>query len=327
MIGNTENALLKDAAETWLRRKCQSVSERTGWDYETYLRPVLAFFGQMRLEQIDIDRIVDYRAQRSTTAGPDRINHECNTLQQILASAGLWEPIARHYRPMKRRRGSGAGRRVGEEELRHLLAVASRRTKWRVAYLCTLIEVNTGCGPSEVLHLRLGDIDYGQREIRFVEGTKTAFRVRSLPMTDDCLWAVQQLEDIARQKGATMPEHYLVLGRAKSRGGEADPTVPATSFKRAWYTLRAEAAKTYPVLAGVRRYDMRHTSLSMMAENPNVDAATFEKVAGWGPGSRMLAQRYHHEVRRRKEVCVSAVNGFRPERAVPVKMVAIGGKR
>ena len=310
--GSQKNVPFRDASELWLRRKRQSVSERTGWDYETYLRPLLAFFGEMRLKQVHIGHIVEYRAQRLVTAGPDRINHECNTLQQILTSAGLWAPIARHYKPMKRPRGSGAGRRIGEEELRHLLSVASRRIKWRIAYLCTLVEVNTGCGPSEVLHLRLGDIDYQNREVRFVEGTKTAFRVRNLPMTEDCMWAVRQLEDIAREKGARLPEHYLVLGRAKSRGGEADPAHPATSFKRAWYSLRQEASKTYPVLAGVRRYDMRHTSLSMMAENPNVDAATFEKVAGWGPGSRMLAQRYHHEIRRRKEVCVSAVDGFRP---------------
>ncbi|HTR22716.1 MAG TPA: tyrosine-type recombinase/integrase [Terriglobales bacterium] len=307
-----ENALFKDASEIWLRRKRQSVSERTGWDYETYLRPVLGFFGEMRLAEINIDHIVEYRAARLSTAGPDRINHECNTLQQILTGAGLWAPIAQHYKPMKRPRGTGAGRRVGPEELRHLLEVASGRTKWRIAYLCTLVEVSTGCGPSEVLHLRLGDIDQTKREIRFIEGTKTIFRKRDLPMNDDCLWAVQQLEAIARDKGATAPEHYLVLGRATSRGGHADPTRPATSYKRAWYSLRKEAAKKFPALAGVRRYDMRHTSLSMMAENPNVDAATFEKVAGWGPGSRMLAQRYHHEIRLRKEICVSAVNGFRP---------------
>jgi hypothetical protein len=40
------------------------------------------------------------------------------------------------------------------------------------------------------------------------------------------------------------------------------------SWKKAWYALRAEAGKKFPRLAKLRRYDLRHHSLTRLMEDP-----------------------------------------------------------
>lgn len=301
----------EEAARLWFPGKAQTVAPRTAIEYRNYVRGLLRFFRDIKLKDIHIGHIVEFRTERLLRAGPDRVNHECNTLMQIMEPAGLWAPIAKRFKPLRKPR-RGPGQRVEEEALRWLIEVASTKTKWRIAYLCTLVEINTACGPSEVLGLRLQDVNFVERAVTFVVGTKTdRDRIRTIPMTDDCFWALRELELIAREKGSCLPLHYLVLGRAKAQGQKPDPTKPATSFKKAWGSLRIEAAKRFPSLRTVRRYDMRHTSATMMAENPDVDLPTLKKVLGHGPFSRLAIEHYFHESMKRKRLCVSTMDGLR----------------
>jgi hypothetical protein len=146
------------AAELWMELKSQGVNERTAWDYKHYLRALARFFSQLKLADIHIGHIVEYRQQRLVSAGPDRINHEINTLQQLLKMAGLWEPIARVYKPMKRPM-RGPGQAPLDEEIGWMFEVASTRKRWKRAMLCSMLSANTTCGPGEIKKLRLRDID------------------------------------------------------------------------------------------------------------------------------------------------------------------------
>ncbi len=308
------------AARSWQEVKNQEVTKGTARHYEACLRPLRAFFGQLPLKDIHIGHIAEYRKQRQEprlvegrifSAGPSHINQEISALSQILDRAGLWTPIARHYKPMRKPRG-GPGQRVELPALQWLFQVAQRKPRWRVAYLVSLISANTAAGPEEILNLRLRDLRFDDRLVTFVQGTKRdGERVRTIPMTDDCLWAMKELELMALEKGATQPEHYLLPHRARIAGAKPDPTRHQTHYRKGWDNLRKEAAKKFPSLTRVRRYDLRHTALTMMCEDPNVDLPTLRKIAGHGPGSKLVIEHYFHESLKRKRVAVQSLDGLR----------------
>ena len=218
-----------DAADAWLAAKRQEVGPGTARLYGASLRQLKAFFGQLPVRDIHIGHVVEYRRRRQEphtyqgrifTAGPSRINHEICTLSQIMDRAGCWAPIAKHYKPMRKPRG-GPGQRVPLEELKHLLAVAQRKARWKIAYLCSVVSANTAAGPGEILSLRIKDINFNAKPeplVSFVEGTKRdRERIRSIPMTADCEWALRELVKIARSKGAVAPEHHLLPHGRTSR--------------------------------------------------------------------------------------------------------------
>ena len=104
------------------------------------------------------------------------------------------------------------------------------------------------------------------------------------------------------------------------------------SYRKAWEALRKEASKKFAALAHVRRYDLRHTALTMMAEDPNVDAPTLKKIAGHGPGSKMIETHYFHQSIARQKVAVQGLNGLCNVDAVgrptyPVELTAAAGVR
>jgi integrase len=319
-IADGKNISFIAAAEIWQQVHNQEVSPGTAKHYEDCLRPLRAFFGKMRLSDIHIGHIVEYRQQRQIghlvngrhfSAGPSRINQEIATLSQIMERAGLWESVARHYRPMRKPR-VGPGQRIPVEELHYLFEVAEKKPRWKLAYLASLVCINTTALPKEVLSLRLRDLNFGEQLVSFVEGTKRdGARVRTVPMTDDCRWALAELLRIAEKKGCCRPEDYLFPHRAHEKGALPDPTRHQTHFRTAWEHLRKEAAKRHPSLARVRRADLRPTSISMMCDDPNVDLATIRKIAGHGPGSRLTIETYHHANVARKRTAVSSLNGLR----------------
>lgn len=298
------------ASDLWLELKQQSVNERTAWDYKHYLRALHRFFAEIKLADIHIGHIVEYRRQRSISAGPDRINHEVNTLQQILKMAGLWEPIAPVYKPLKRP-VRGPGQAPLEEEIAWMFEIASTRKRWKRAMLCSMLSANTTCGPGEIRHLRLQDIDLNGNVFNIVEGAKNEYRERPIPLNADARWAMLQLLDMARDLGAELPAHFLLPHRAHKRGEKPDPTVPMGSWKKAWYAIRTEAAKRYPKLKTLRMYDLRHYAITSLLENPAVSEQTIKDVAGHV--SKKILERYSHIRIARKKAALSALEGLRKE--------------
>jgi integrase len=264
----------------------------------------------LRLSDISIELLVEYRTERLVTAGAGLTNHEINALGQVLDKAGLWVPIKRHYKQLPVRKHGSIGQRIGQEELVHLFACAQKNPRWRLAYLCSLVCASTTCGPSEILNLRLGNIKWEEQMVHIIEGTKTNDRVRIIDMNEDGFFALSELELIARQKGSCLPEHYLLPHRADEAGGKPDPTRHMLSYRKAWSQLRLQAAKKYPHLATVRRYDLRHTSISMLCENPAMDIQTIHQIVGHAPGSKLVTDVYFHASRKRKKAAVQTLQGI-----------------
>lgn len=317
--GELGNSTLVEVWPLWWEQKRQYLSDKTRDCYKDYYRALASFFGMLKLDEIHIGNIIEYRAYRLPTAGAGLINHEVNALAQVLDMAGLWAPIKRHYKQLPVRKRGSIGQRIGQEELIHLFACAQRNPRWRLAYLCSMVCAATTCGPSEILNLRLGNIKWEEQMVHIIEGTKTDDRVRIIDMNEDCFMAMRELELIARQKGSCLPEHYLLPHRADKAGGKPDPTRHMISYRKAWSQLRKEAAKKYPHLATVRRYDLRHTSISLLCENPEMDKNTIHEIVGHAPGSKLITDIYFHAARRKKKAAVNTLQGMTKPKIEPEK--------
>lgn len=286
-----------EAATVWLDSHRRNIGPTSIAEYDKNIKRLLAFFSDLTLAEIHIGHLEQYQHHRSEgegfgrKAGPSRINHELNTLSQILTRAGLWGPLAPYYRPLKMPRPS-AGKALTDDQQDDLFRVACSRPRWKVAYLCSLITANTTAGPGELRMLRLRDIDPERQlapfgTITVVLGAKNEQRIRTIPLNQTAGEAVRELLARARELGAVNPNHFLLPHRADTARGTADPTKPQTSWKKAWDKLRKAAGMPH-----LRMYDLRHTVITRLLEDENVSERTVIELAGHV--SKKMLDTYSH---------------------------------
>jgi integrase len=312
-----------EAAPIWLAEHKAAIAHKTFTDYEYYIRMLDRFFGELRLDEIHAGHLQAYVAERSETAGPNCINHELNTVKQILARAGLWNEVAKFYQPLKVGAPTvGQAMEPSAEQL--LFEIASTEPRWRVAYLCSILTATTTAGPSEISHLHVNDITLGEcagapmGTLRVRDGLKNGHRERIVPLNASSQWAAGQLlkryfKIIRRRKLEPDPEHFLLPGRARST--PYDPWKPMGSWKKAWGSLRAKAG-----MPTLRMYDLRHHCLTKLMEDPEVSEQTIEEMAGHAISSRMK-KRYSH-IRMRPKSEATAKLELKLEKKPPASVAA-----
>jgi integrase len=294
-----------NAANIWLDAHQVHIAPGTVRDYQQCIRTLLVFFRDLKLDAIHIGHFEQYQRMRtagegwSRPAGPSRINHELNTLSQILNRAGLWAAIAPHYQPLPLPRPN-VGRALEVNEAERLFRVAGSNPRWLVAYCCALISANTAADGGAIRHLRLRNIHLEPASIDIEEGEKNKYRVRSIPLNEPALWAMKQLLKRARSKGSTEPNHYLLPHRARNGGKGFDPTRPMFAWRGAWDQLRVEAG-----LPKLRFKDLRHHALTNLLEDENVSERTVIDLAGHV--GRAMLERYSHIRMRTKREAVDAL--------------------
>lgn len=287
------------ASTIWFAEHRADISPKTQADYTQYLRPLQQFFGEMVLRQIHIGHFQQYQkwrheawtdaTGRTRSAGPSAINHELNTVAQILDRAGLWTEIKRFYKALPQPRSRVGKALKDEAEERQLFDVAATNPRWKVAYWAGLLTANTGAGPNEIRHLRLQDLSLRSTPpyIQIREGLKNDYRQRTLPLNRSALWAVNQLLKRAQRIGCCEPEHYLLPHRARTRGEGWDFNQPIGSWKKAWQSLRIAAG-----MPTLRMYDLRHHALTKIYEQPEVSEQVATEIAGH-EGTKMRAHYSH----------------------------------
>ena len=284
------------AAPLWLADHKAAIAAKTHADYEFFIRCLNRFFGELPLEAIHMGHMNAYVAERSATVGACSINHELNTLKQVLECAGEWSEIAKFYKPMKVPK-STVGQALEPKDEDRLFRVASTNHRWQIAYWSSVLTATTTAGPGEISHLHLNDISFVEDAggclgtLRVRDGLKNGFRERLLPLNSSSRWAIGQIlrryEKLCKRLGiATDPEHYILPGRKQS--APYDPTKPMGSWKHAWNSLR-EAAE----LPKLRMYDLRHHAITKLMEDPDISERTVEEMAGHALSSRMK-KRYSH---------------------------------
>jgi integrase len=216
---------LPEARKVWLTSRKPFIGKKTYADYGKYLVPLVKFFGtKIRLAAITSQHIRDYQNSRLQTCGASAINHELCVLVQMLKRARLWSAIADDYQPLPLPK-SECGIALSDAESERLIRIAGSNPDWISAYLYILLGLNTTAGPSEVLTLRLMDVDLEKQIIRIQpEGAKNEWRVRVIPLNQTALGAVRLALDRARECGSGQPQHYLFPFRVKRNMW--DPTRP-----------------------------------------------------------------------------------------------------
>jgi integrase len=314
------NIAFPAAAAAWLDAHAQHISLGTVRDYRNCIKALTPFFSKLRLGQIHIGHLEQYQQMRSRGAGlpgvgPSRVNHELNTLSQILARAGLWQPMAELYKPLPLPR-SKVGCAISADDEERLFRMARSNPRWLVAYCCSLITANTTAGPNEIRHLKFADLDIETPAIRISDGVKNEYRRRTIPLNELAAWAVRTLAHRARELGAVAPEHYLLPHRAKNGRKGFDVTRPISSWRGAWKKLRVAAG-----LPELRMYDLRHHAITRLLEDEDVSERTVIELAGHV--SRAMLERYSHIRMRTKREAVDSLAKKGPQPAHRAALVLV----
>lgn len=241
----------EQAFDIWLELHKEEIRDRTYKDYLFYSKRLKKFFGPLKLSQIHIGNIIEYRRQRG--AGAEIVNHEICALKQVMEMAGLWDLIEKYYKPMKRPRWTPPKVLTQDQEMRFFRVVAGqincyhekrpgRYHPWAVAYWTASLSNNTSAIGKELRMVQLKHLllDHNPPKIHIDdEKAKNEFRGRRIPLNDTALKRINQLRDRAHSLGSRQPDDYLFP--LKTREGY-NPKLPASPwFIRSAFTSMREA--------------------------------------------------------------------------------------
>lgn len=287
------------AAEIWLELHRDAISHRTYTDYRFYIRTLNKTFGPqapgekgMLLSQIHIGHIMAYRRERQKTAGAWCINHEMTTLKQIMELGGLWDLIAKHYKPLKIEQ-TGPPRVLSADEEEKFFRVVSQKEGWQVAYWATSLTSNTTAFGCELRFLQLKHLhlDKNPPQIHIPDDkVKNEFRARVIPLNATALEQVNRLLERARKLGAHLPEHYLFPFRVKK--GSYDVTRPASAFfiRSAFRSMKKALG---PEFAWLQPRHFRNQCFTKLFESGAPD----ETIISIGGHAAIKMSRYYSRIR------------------------------
>jgi integrase len=300
----------KDAAAVCLddELKFSSLSPRTHEDHLAFVDMLNHFFGGLVLQNIHAGNILNYqkdrlagRIGRAQGAGPDKINHEVSYLSHVLDKAGLWKTLKPHVNRLVVPK-SKRGRALEPEEEKRLVICAASDPRWEVAYCGSMATINCGVGPSEIVHIRLQDVDMRGKVVRIRERVKNQYRERNVPFTATIQWLFSKLlkryyKICERQGVDPHPDHYILpYLQTANRHNEMrlsagtpsyDLTKPMSSWRSAWESLREKAG-----LPWLRRYDLRHHVATKWMEDKEISGDTVESMMGHG--TAQMKRDYEH---------------------------------
>lgn len=309
--------------------------------------PLIKFFGQKRVCDINIDSIRAYQRARQKQVGPKTINLETALLSAVLKAAKIWKRVEEDYKqlPVKKR---GPGRALEPEEEELLFETAQSKTGWDAVFLAALVASNTTCRGYELHYLRLENVDLVDRKL-VIGKSKTEAGYREIPLNPPALWGCAKLLERANALSSSKPDHYVFPGfrykhtKDQNRGSGYDPLKPQRSWRSAWRSLRKEAAKragrraaeealnegksiaraigawrkAAAPFVGLRFHDLRHTAITKLAEGKASDQ-TIMSISGH-LDKEMLTY-YSHIRDRVKQKAVDAIATYHPEKpaVIPV---------
>jgi hypothetical protein len=220
-----------EAAGHWLEiKKLHTKKPRTIEMYEWYIRNLKKEFGELLLSQIHIGHLLEYQRQRRMSAGASCVNHELNTLAQILKMAELWDLIEKHYRPLPLPNWTQPKVLTAAEEER-FFRIASGNPDWSVAYWAVSLTNNTSAMGIELRHLQLQHVFLEQDPPTIhIPDTKVKneFRARVVPLNAVAAKQARRIVERANRLGAWRPEHYIFPFRLKR--GSYDVAKPASPY-------------------------------------------------------------------------------------------------
>ncbi len=301
-----EEIIFKEMMKKYMREHSETKKVSTERDRSslTHLEP---FFGKNIISAITPNLINQYKTRRrSEGASPSTINRELALMKHAFSLAVReWEWIREN--PVKKismeKENPSRDRWLSLEEEERLLAASPQWLKEIITFA-----IETGCRREEMLSLEWKDIDLFKRCLNVLAG-KTGNR-RVIPLTKKALEVLKGSEKARSKvrpiKGGFVFTHPL--------GQKVNIHTLRTAFERA-----LEKAE----IDGFRFHDLRHTFASRLAQS-GTDPYTIQKLMGHK--SFLTTQRYAHHYSESLRKGITALDGFREERARDVTFLSQSGE-
>jgi integrase len=189
-------------------------------------------------------------------------------------------------------------------------------------YCYSVLGIHATLSTIEERSLKIGDVntDSGIVMVRN-ESAKNKYRIRTIPLTAEAVWAVQRMIERANELGSTSPQHYLMPFRLAPGHFDPNQSMTVSGIKYPWNQIRRAAG-----LPWFTPYDLRHTGCTRYAED---GISIHVLLAMAGHMSRKMQQHYIHisEAAKRKAVQKTYGDGApkkRPERLVVASRSNVG---
>ncbi len=234
--------------------------------YRVSSKPLVHFFGRMKLDEITAGSIEQFKLKRLNQCSPAGVNRDLAALRFMLNYAVRKGFISGNpFADVKLLQESGGNMRiVSHEEEGRYLQHASPLLKD-----IAILMVETGMRPNEVFAIRRENVHANERYI-FIPAGKTRFARRNVLLTDRALEVIQRrLTDIT---GNCLFPHR-------------------TDLERPMIICRGHHSLVKRLGFNFRLYDFRHTFGSRMAM-AGVDLPTLKELMGHS--SITLTMRYVH---------------------------------
>ena len=225
------------------------------------------------------------------------------------------------------------GRALAPSEKLRLLRIAASRPEWEIAYLASVLALNTTMRGCELKELRWRDMNLMGRALT-VQRSKTAAGERVIPLNFDAFSAVLRLRERAMGLfGASLSPDWYVFPRAEGKS-RPDPTKPMAGWRSAWRKItkaiycpacgnlqdpaetccnndcKADISKVRSSTAGLRFHDLRHHAITELAESQASDQTVMAIAGHVSP--RMLAH-YSHVRLEAKRNALEAISSRRSD--------------
>jgi integrase len=260
--------------------------------YKVSAKPLIAFFGSVRLDAISAGLVEKFKMARAKDISPAGTNRDLAALRLVLNQAVRAEYLSQN--PVKHVRflaeGPGQMRIVSFEEQQNYLK-AAHPTLQDVA---TLI-LETGMRPEEVFTIRKENVHLADGYV-FVPTGKTRFARRNIPFTKPAAIVLERRMQDA--KGGFL---FTKLG---------DVSRPLVSVQK-WHDAALQRCSLK-----FRLYDLRHTFGSRTAM-AGVDLATLKELMGHSKVSTTM--RYVHPTPQHKREALQKLERFNRAGAAKLK--------
>jgi integrase len=304
---------LGEALDRYLADRSTHVAPRSHRSESDHAKPLRRHFGMTTVAHFTVETILSYIRQRKEKGiSNTTINMEIGILRRILKRAKRWHMLVDEIPHLPERKD--VGRALAPDEKLRLLRVASRRPEWEIAYLASVLALNTTMRGCELKQLRWGDINLMDR-VLIVRRSKTAAGERVIPINTDAFAAVLRLRARAKALfGQSLSPEWYVFPHAEGRS-KPDPTQPMAGWRSAWRKLTqaiecptcgqlqnpgaicfdqecaSDISKVASPTTGLRFHDLRHHAITELAESLASDQ-TIMSIAGH-VSQRMLSHYSH----------------------------------
>jgi HAD superfamily hydrolase (TIGR01509 family) len=310
----SERMTLQEALQRYLTEVTPTKKPTTQRSEKITAQHLIGYLGKYSMAALSSELVASYRDHRLAAGKSNNtVRIELAMLSNLFTIAiqewGLGlvhNPVAAIRKPSP---GQGRDRRLTEDEERKLLEAVEAHSNPMLAWVVK-VAIETGMRQSEILGLRLNQVDLHSRVVRLLDTKNNS--ARTVPLNAAATATFKSaLENPLRPK-----ETDLVFFGEPGRDGKRRPY----QFAKIWGDVKEAVG-----VSDLHFHDLRHEAVSRLVENGLSDQ---EVASISGHKSMQMLRRYTHL---RAEDLVSKLDGLEKTRAVVFDvfgtLVSIGDKR